>query len=123
MDLKVKRYFFVASGFLLLVLGIIGIALPLLPTTPFLILAAICFSKGSEKFYSWLITHPVLSPPILDWQKHRAIRIQYKMLATSMMLVSCSYILPKETIPLVGKTSFGIFVLFMLAFIWTRNSK
>ncbi|WP_413289180.1 YbaN family protein [Bdellovibrio sp. HCB337] len=123
MNLQIKRSFFVVSGFLFLVLGIIGIFLPLLPTTPFLLLTAICFSKGSEKFHSWLMNHPVLSPPIIDWQKRKAIRVQYKILATVMMLASGYAISMKDTIPMAGKASFGVFVIAMLAFIWTRNSK
>lgn len=123
MDLNVKRYFFVVSGFFFLLLGLIGIILPILPTTPFLLLAALCFSKGSEKFYGWLMTHPVLSPPILDWQRHRAIRTPYKIMATAMMLVSCGFIIPSERIPLIGRGSFGVFILGVLVFIWTRKSR
>ncbi len=54
-------------GSLSLVLGVVGIFLPLLPTTPFLLLAAGCFVRSSDRFYSWLVSHPVLSKYILAY--------------------------------------------------------
>lgn len=122
-EFKIKRYFFLGSGIFFLVLGVVGIFLPLLPTTPFLLLTAYCFNRGSDTFHGWLMNHPILSPPIIDWQKHRAIRVRYKILASAMMLSSCFFIFPKATIPLAGKVCFGIFVLSMVTFIWTRKSR
>lgn len=54
-------------------LGTVGAVLPLLPTVPFLLLAAFCFARGSERFHHWLVTHPQFGPPIRDWQAHGAI--------------------------------------------------
>ena len=54
-------------GSLSVVLGVIGIFLPLLPTTPFLLLAAGCFVRSSDRFYTWLVSHPVLSKYILAY--------------------------------------------------------
>lgn len=112
---------FVSLGFLFLVIGIIGIAVPLLPTTPFLILAAYFFGKGSPKFHSWLLNHPKLGPPVLDWQQRRAIQTKYKILATLMMLGSSYFVFSKDAIPDIGKISFGVFLVLLLSYIWTRN--
>ena len=68
-------------------LGLIGIALPLLPTTPFLLLAALCFGKGSDKIYRWLINHPTFGPPIVNWREKRSITRRSKIVATLSMLV------------------------------------
>jgi uncharacterized membrane protein YbaN (DUF454 family) len=87
--LKSKRHFrrslWALAGGIALILGLIGIPLPLLPTTPFLLLAAFCFSQSSEKLHNWLMTHPKLSPPIKDWQRHGAISYKAKFMAAISM--------------------------------------
>lgn len=116
-----RRGLFVSLGFVFLALGIAGIFLPVLPTTPFLILTAICFNRGSEKFHTWLMTHPVLSPPIIDWQKNRVIRLKYKFFASAMMISSLVLILLRETIPPAGKVSFGVFIFLVMLYVWSRR--
>jgi uncharacterized membrane protein YbaN (DUF454 family) len=75
------------AGFDSLTLRILGIALPLLPTTPFLLLAAFCFGRSSEKLQRWLLEHPRLGPPIRDWQEQRTISRKAKGLATIAMVL------------------------------------
>lgn len=87
---RVIRAFWVTLGVISLVLGFIGIFLPLLPTTPFVLLAAACFARGSEKFHHWLITHERFGPLVRDWQAHRSIPFRAKCLALSMMWTSMS---------------------------------
>ncbi|RZA08047.1 MAG: DUF454 domain-containing protein, partial [Proteobacteria bacterium] len=67
------RFLYLTIGWISLALGILGIFLPLLPTTPFVLLAGICFAKGSPRMHAWLINHPRLGPPIKDWQERRVI--------------------------------------------------
>lgn len=76
------RVFWLIGGILALGFGILGVALPLLPTVPFLLLAAFCFSKSSERLHQWLTNHRVFGPPIADWQKYGAIRRRAKVIAT-----------------------------------------
>lgn len=78
---RLLRLIWLSAGCLSLVLGIIGIALPLLPTTPFLLLAAYCFARGSTTLHQWLVNHPRLGPPIRDWETYRAISKRGKQLA------------------------------------------
>ena len=78
---RLLRLIWLSAGCLSLVLGIIGIALPLLPTTPFLLLAAYCFARGSTKLHQWLVNHPRFGPPIRDWETYRAISKRGKQLA------------------------------------------
>jgi uncharacterized membrane protein YbaN (DUF454 family) len=62
--MSVSKALFVAAGFLFLALGLAGIALPVLPTTPFLLLASFCFLKGSRRLYNWLMAHKYFGPRI-----------------------------------------------------------
>ena len=82
------RFFWRLAGLTSLVLGVIGIFLPLLPTTPFMLLSAFCFSRGSKKLHDWLLTHPRLGRPILEWQDHGAISKKAKLLAGIAMLLA-----------------------------------
>ena len=80
-----KRHLWIAAGAIALALGVIGIILPVLPTTPFVLLAAFCFGKGSDKLRLWLTTHPRFGPMIADWERHGAISKKAKTLAASTM--------------------------------------
>jgi uncharacterized protein len=84
------RGLWLAAGFGALVLGAIGIVLPLLPTVPFVILAAFCFSKGSQRWERWMLEHPKLGPIVRDWREHHAVPLRAKQLATLMMACSCA---------------------------------
>jgi hypothetical protein len=79
------RAFFLAAGTLALVLGLIGIFLPLLPTTPFVLLAAACYARGSRRFYDWLLAQRTFGPLIHEWQRHRSIPYRTKITAVALM--------------------------------------
>jgi uncharacterized membrane protein YbaN (DUF454 family) len=79
------KFFWNIGGLASLALGVLGIALPVLPTVPFLILAAFCFARGSDRLHDWLVQHPRLGPPIRDWQEKRAISRKAKWLASLSM--------------------------------------
>ncbi|MBX2986615.1 MAG: YbaN family protein [Bdellovibrionaceae bacterium] len=120
---KTRDLLFIAAGFLFLVIGIIGIALPVLPTTPFLLVAAYCFSRGSRRFHDWLIHHPRLGPPIVDWQRHRVIRRRAKVIASLMMAATAVFLLSRPNIPPFGKGAAFSTMLAALVFIWSRKEQ
>ncbi len=78
----------VALGCGSLALGAVGAVLPLLPTTPFVILAAFAFGKGSPRLRRWLIAHRVFGSAIQDWETHGAIARRYKYLACAVMALT-----------------------------------
>ncbi len=82
-----KRVWFLAVGQVSVGLAVLGVFLPLLPTTPFLLLAAYCFLRSSPASYHWLVTHPLLGQFLKDWQLHRAIRRSVK--ATASITIIC----------------------------------
>ncbi len=82
-----QRLLWGAGGVLALALGLVGIVLPLLPTTPFVLLAAFCFSRSSARAERWLLEHPRFGPMLRDWRISRAIPRRAKQIAWSMMAV------------------------------------
>lgn len=68
--------------------GIVGAVLPLVPTTPFLLLAAFAFAKSSPRLHAWLTTHPQFGPLIENWQQHRAIGRGAKRTALLFMVLA-----------------------------------
>jgi uncharacterized membrane protein YbaN (DUF454 family) len=70
--------FYLSAGFVLVGLGVLGIPLPLLPTTPFLLLAAFCFARSSSRWHRWLITHRVLGPYIAAFRERRGLTAEQK---------------------------------------------
>lgn len=118
------RPFYIALGWLFVVIGVIGIVTPLLPSTPFLLLAAGCFAKSSERFHTWLMTHPKLSQPIIDWQKSGVIRTPAKLIATVFIALNATFpLFVIKTVPINLKILIIVVLSLVLVFIWTRPSK
>ena len=80
-----KRYIYMGIGFFFVGLAAVGVVLPVLPTTPFLIVAAWAFSKSSQRFHTWLYTHRIYGPYIIAWNEHRVIPRFAKILAIVFM--------------------------------------
>ena len=84
-----KTIFWNGLAILTLTLGVIGIVLPLLPTTPFVLLASACLMRGSPKWREWLLTHPYFGKTVVQWQKHRAISPKVKWRGN--IAIMCSF--------------------------------
>jgi uncharacterized membrane protein YbaN (DUF454 family) len=81
----------VIIGFVSLILGIIGIVVPLLPTTPFLLLSAGCFIRGSDRLYQWLMNSKLFGSYIRNYREHNAIPLRTKILAIGLLWITILY--------------------------------
>ncbi len=82
------RLFWLTLGVGALVLAILGIVLPLLPTTPFLLVSVFAFARSSPKLHTWLVSHPQLGPPIHEWHREGAIDRRTKIVAVLVMMAA-----------------------------------
>lgn len=119
MRLQTAKWFYLGVGWLSLGLGVVGIVLPLLPTTPFLLLSAFAFSRGSERLHRWLLNHQTLGPPIAAWRDHRAVSRGAKVSATAsllaLLLISALIGVPQWVVGLQTVILCGVGT-----FLWTR---
>jgi uncharacterized membrane protein YbaN (DUF454 family) len=83
------RLVFAALGTLFLLLGVLGMFLPVLPTTPFLLLATACFARASRRVFNWLLNHPRFGPLIREWRDYRS--IPYRAKRTALVLIALSF--------------------------------
>ncbi len=85
---RLAKVLYGLAGGLALLLGIAGIFLPGLPTTPFVLLAAACFAKASPRVHQWMLQHRVLGPILHNWQEHRSLTRRIKWVAITSMMVT-----------------------------------
>ena len=81
------RLLFLILGCVCFALGVVGAFLPLLPTTPFLLLAAACWARSSPRFHDWLMNHRVFGPTLRSWRAHRALPPGVKGKAIALLVV------------------------------------
>lgn len=89
-DSPALRLLFMLAGSSFLVLGIAGALLPVLPTTPFMLLAAASFARASPRCYNWLLNNPVFGPTVLEWRRYRSIPWRVKITAIVLMAITLS---------------------------------
>lgn len=88
---KIVQHFYKLLGFLFVGLGALGVFLPLLPTTPFLLLAVGCFAKSSEKWHRWLITNRIFGTLIKNWHEKKCLSYSTKIVAVSSVVIFGGY--------------------------------
>ncbi len=91
--LALLRWVYLGLALLFLLLGIIGIFLPVLPTTPFILLSAWAAARSSPRLLGWLEDHTAFGPMIRDWRRGGVVRRRSKWMATSVMAASGAYLL------------------------------
>jgi len=114
------RSIYMLAGFLMTALGIVGVFLPLLPTTPFLLVAAWCFSRSSPRFEQWLLDHRTLGPPLANWRREGAISARAKIAAVGLIALSYALLLYRLQPSPALAISVGLVLACSIAFIVTR---
>ena len=111
-----KKLFWNVLGFISLGLAYIGVVTPGIPYSPFVVFAAYCFSKGSERMHKWIYNHKLFGPFLTNWNTKRVFpqKMKYFMLA----MMSTSLIIMSFTVPVKGVVYTGIFMLFVAVWAW-----
>lgn len=115
------RYAYLALAYGCAGCGVVGVFVPLLPTTPFLLVAVWAAARSSPRLRWWLYRHPRYGPPIRAWQRHRAIPVRARAMACGLLLLSWAvlWLLGTDARILAGVT---IFFLVVAAFVLSRPS-
>lgn len=115
----ISRSAYTALGVFFTAMGIIGMFLPVWPTTIFLILAVCCFKRGNERLERWLLEHPRFGPTLTDWQETGGMRLRtkwYALVALWLSIGVSSFFMSRmTTVIILAVTAVGV-----SAYIWTR---
>jgi uncharacterized protein len=118
----VKPLWFVLA-WISFVLGAIGAFVPILPTTPFMLLSAFLFSKSSPRFHRWILSLPFAGPAVRDWNENRVINPRAKALCFSMITLSLISIWIFVKVALAVKVLVTLILVSVLAFVLTRKNR
>ena len=117
------RRIFVALGFVFMAIGIVGIVLPVLPTTPFMLLALWSFARSSDRFHDWLLNHRRFGPPLQRWNDHGIIPNKAKISALAVMSISLIFLIAFSAAPPYAVITAALLMLVGALFILTRPSR
>jgi len=117
------RLFYLGLAWLFFLIGAFGVVLPVVPTTPFMLLALWCFSKSSVRFHNWLYQHKFFGPPLQQWEQHRVIPLPAKIMSVTMMAGSFVYLAFFKQLALVFLVPTALLMLYGLWFILTKPSR
>jgi len=120
--MAIVRWLWIVAGIICLILATIGIIMPLLPTTPLVILAAFCFSKGSTRLHLWLHNNRYFGPLLQDWETYGVIRTKSKVMATIAIILIFSLSLYFTSIHIFLKCFLVLLAFCLLTYIWSRPS-
>jgi hypothetical protein len=88
MKVILKRYLLMTLGWLSVIIGLIGVVLPILPTTPFMILALGCFAKSSPRFHTMLLNNKFFGPPLQQWERNKTVTHTTKLRAMGLIVLT-----------------------------------
>lgn len=119
------KYFYLILGSISVALAVLGILLPGLPATPFLLLASYSFARSSKRMHDWLINNRIFGPILSDFLDHRGIRLHIKIIAITFMwamtLTSAYFLIEKDIVKYVALGGAIIGTIAILSFKTIRN--
>jgi len=116
------KIFFIVLGWFFVALGVIGVFLPVMPTTIFMILALWAFAESSPRFHDWLYHHTLFGPPLQQWKKYRVIPPVAKLMSVTMMTGSLVYVSLFTEIPNYIVVIISVGFVFIAWFILSKRS-
>ncbi|MBL4739875.1 MAG: YbaN family protein [Sneathiella sp.] len=118
-----RKLFLFIIGWFFVGVAVLGIVLPVLPTTPFLLISLWAFSQSSDRFHDWLYNHRLFGPPLQEWTDHGVIPLRAKIIALSTMSLSAIIVSFFTNIPWYGLIGMLSLMSIGAIFILTRPSR
>ena len=118
---NIKKFLYFALGCLCIVMAYIGVITPGIPYSPFVVAAAFCFARSSERAHRWIMTHKIFGPFLTNWSTKRVFPQKMKYLMIAMMSLSLTLMM-LGTVPLRGVVYTGIFMLCVAIWAWRYPS-
>lgn len=109
-------------GWVFFGLGALGVLVPGLPTTPFMLLALWAFSRSSRRFHDWLYTHPFFGPSLQEWERHRVVSLRVKIVSLLAMVGAMTYMVFGAQVPAWAIALTASVMAYGAWFIWTKPS-
>ena len=116
------RAIYFILGWFFFAIGAIGVLLPVVPTTPFMLLALWAFSRSSERFHNWLYNQHFFGPPLQMWQNHSVIPLAAKVMSISFMSISFVFMIFFSPIHIILKLVIGLLMLYGAWFVLSKPS-
>jgi uncharacterized membrane protein YbaN (DUF454 family) len=117
------RILFAVLGTLFVGIGVVGAFLPVLPTTPFILLAAACYARASERFHGLLLNSRLFGPSLREWQRHRSVPRRTKYLAIALMLASFAVTIVFFVRPPFARVAMALFALGLAIYLYRLPSR
>ena len=119
--MQVKKILWTSLGFLSLGMAYIGVVTPGIPYSPFVVFAAYCFSKGSERMHRWIYNHKIFGPFLTNWNEKRVFPQKMKYFMIAMMSLSL-ILMYTGGVKLVGVISTAVFMMLVATWAWRYPS-
>jgi uncharacterized membrane protein YbaN (DUF454 family) len=116
----IKKALWTGLGLLSLAMAYVGVVTPGIPYSPFVVFAAYCFSKGSERLHRWIYNHKLFGPFLTNWGTKRVFPLKMKYFMLAMM--TTSLVIMSFTVPVKGVVYTGIFMACVAVWAWRYPS-